>query len=122
MGFMTTTVDGGGVRTTTSGGPGGGSVQTNYVSINELPDYRPVFTQPGSVKADADDNLWIRTSAQRAGAVAAGAIYDVVDRKGEIIDRVQVPAGRTIVGFGKGRVVYMMARDDRGAWIERTKR
>jgi len=115
------TVDGGGSRTTTStSGPGGG-MQMNFVSINELPDYRPVFTQPGSVKADADDNIWIRTSAVRAGAVA-GAIYDVVDRKGALVDRVQVPAGRTIVGFGKGGVVYMMARDDKGAWVERTKR
>ena len=121
MNFSTTTVDGGGGRsTTTTSGPGGG-IQMNFVSINELPDYRPVFTQAGSVKADADDNIWIRTSATRAGAIA-GAIYDVVNRKGEIVDRVQVPAGRTIVGFGKGGVVYMMARDDKGAWIERTKR
>ena len=118
---FSTTVDGGGARSTTStSGPGGG-IQMNFVSINELPDYRPVFTQAGAVKADADDNVWIRTSATRAGAIG-GAIYDVVDRKGEIIDRIQVPAGRTIVGFGKGGVVYMMARDDRGAWIERTKR
>ncbi len=117
---FSTTVDGGGRTTTSSAGPGGG-IQMTFVSINELPDYRPVFTQTGAVKADADDNIWIRTSAQRAGAIA-GAIYDVVDRKGEIVDRVQVPAGRTIVGFGKGGVVYMMARDDKGAWIERTKR
>jgi hypothetical protein len=114
------TVDGGGMRTTTSSGPGLG-MQVSFVSINELPDYRPPFAAQGSVKADADDNLWIRMTAKRAGAIS-GAIYDVVNRKGEVIDRVQVPAGRTIVGFGKGGVVYMMARDDKSAWIERTKR
>jgi hypothetical protein len=35
---------------------------------------------------------------------------------------VQIPGGRTIVGFGKGGVVYMVARDKTGAWIERTHR
>jgi hypothetical protein len=119
MNFSTS--DGAGNRTTsTTSGPGGG-IQMSFVSINELPDYRPPFAQAGSVKADADDNIWIRTTAKRTGAIG-GAIYDVVNRKGEIVDRVQVPAGRTIVGFGKGGVVYMMARDDKGAWVERTKR
>ena len=65
--------------------------------------------------------MWIRTSATRAGAIA-GPIYDVVNRKGELVDRIQVPSGRTIVGFGKGGIVYMMARDDKAAWLERTKR
>ncbi|MDB4874882.1 MAG: hypothetical protein JWM41_1328 [Gemmatimonadetes bacterium] len=91
----------------------------SFISPSELPDYRPAFTL-GAAKADLDGNLWLRTTFTRAGAVAAGPIYDVIDSKGELVDRVQVPAGRTIVGFGKGGVVYMMARDDKGAWIERT--
>ncbi len=91
-----------------------------FVSPSELPDYRPPFTS-GAAKADLDGNLWIRTSATRPGSIA-GPIYDIVNRKGEVTDRVQVPAGRSIVGFGKGGVVYMTARDDKGAWIERTHR
>ena len=86
-----------------------------------MPDYRPAFTT-GAAKADADGNVWIRTSAVRTGSVGGGPIYDIVNRKGEVIDRVQVPAGRQIVGFGKGGVVYMQARDDKAAWIERTHR
>jgi hypothetical protein len=39
-----------------------------------------------------------------------------------LVDRVQIPSGRLIVGFGKGGVVYMMARDDKNAWLERTHR
>jgi hypothetical protein len=110
-------------------GGGGGARQSgaapamppmNFVNPSELPDYRPVITQ-GSAKADLDGNVWIRTSATRAGAVA-GPIYDVVNRKGELVDRIQIPSGRQIVGFGKGGVVYMVARDDKGAWIERTHR
>ena len=114
-----------------TGGDGGGARRAaegaaqsmpplNFVSASELPDYRPVITA-GSAKADVDGNLWIRTSATRAGAIA-GPIYDIVNRKGELVERVQVPSGRQIIGFGKGGIVYMMARDDKGAWIERTHR
>jgi hypothetical protein len=63
----------------------------------------------------------VRTSARRDGAIG-GPIYDVIDRTGMLIDRVQVPPGRQIVGFGKGGVVYMVARDTGGAWLERTHR
>ena len=118
MNFSTRTGDGaggGGIRTGEAGGP-----QMSFVSANELPDYRPVFAQ-GSSRGDADGNLWVRTSATRAGSVG-GPIYDVIGSKGELIDRVQIPSGRQIVGFGKGGVVYMMARDDSGAWLERTHR
>jgi hypothetical protein len=106
------------------GGAGAGQVAgppLAFVSINEMPDYRPAFNT-GAAKADGDGNLWIRTSAVRTGSVGGGPIYDVVNRKGEVIDRLQVPAGRQIVGFGKGGVVYMQARDDKAAWIERTHR
>jgi len=90
----------------------------NFVAPSELPDYRPAIFA-GSSRADLDGNLWIRTSATRKGAIS-GPIYDVVNRKGELVDRIQIPSGRTIVGFGKGGVVFMLARDDKGAWIERT--
>jgi hypothetical protein len=89
-----------------------------FVAPTELPDYRPAIFA-GSARADLDGNLWIRTSATRKGAVA-GPIYDVVNRKGDLVDRVQIPAGRQIIGFGRGGVVFMVARDDKGTWIERT--
>jgi hypothetical protein len=113
--------DGGGRGNTSFGGGPGGASPLQFVSPSELPDYRPAFMQ-NSLKADVDGNLWIRTTATRPGSVGGGPVYDVVDRKGEVVDRLQVPAGRTIVGFGKGGVVYMLARDDKGSWIERTKR
>ncbi len=90
-----------------------------WVSPAELPDYLPAFP-PDAARADADANVWVRTNATRAGS--AGAIYDVINRRGELIDRVQIPPGRQIVGFGKGGVVYMYAPDQGGGWIERSKR
>lgn len=114
--------DGGGgmaQRIMAGGAPGMANASLNFISPSELPDYRPAFSA-GAVKADADGNLWVRTSAVRAGA--AGPIYDVIDRRGELIDRIQLPAARQIVGFGKGGVVYMTARDASGSWLERTHR
>jgi hypothetical protein len=101
------------------GGGAAGFGNVSFVSPAELPDYRPAFSA-GAARGDADGNLWIRTTATRAGA--AGPIYDVVNRRGELIDRIQIPAGRQIVGFGKGGVVYMVARDPSGSWLERTHR
>jgi hypothetical protein len=108
--------EGGGVRT----GDAGGLPPVSFISPSELPDYRPAFGL-NAARADLDGNLWVRTSATRQGS-AAGPIYDVVGGKGELIDRVQIPAGRQIVGFGKGGVVYMVAVDGTGAWLERTHR
>jgi hypothetical protein len=122
--------------TTAGGGDGGGGLaqrimangmgagaaalgNVSFVAPADLPDYRPAFG-PGAARGDADDNLWIRTTATRPGA--AGSIYDIVNRRGELVDRVQLPPGRQIVGFGKGGVVYMLARDASGGWIERTHR
>ena len=110
--------DGGGLNTKMAGL--GGGMTPSFVSASELPDYRPAFAQ-GAARADDDGNLWIRTSATRTGGVA-GTIYDVVNSQGALVDRVQLPAGRSIAGFGKGGVVYMVARDKTGAWIERTHR
>jgi hypothetical protein len=44
-------------------------------------------------------------------------VYDIVNAKGELTDRVLLPAGRVIAGFGPG-VVYMGFRDGTGVRIE----
>jgi hypothetical protein len=112
---------GGGEGGATFGGASKNAPPTvKTVSPSALPDYWPPFGQ-GAAKADVDGHLWVRTSARRDGAIG-GPIYDVIDRTGMLIDRVQVPPGRQIVGFGKGGVVYMVARDTGGAWLERTHR
>lgn len=89
------------------GGPmmmGGRNMQ--FVSPEELPDYQPVFFA-GAVRADADGNIWIRTIPTKS--LPGGPVYDVVNGKGELVDRVQIPQDRMIVGFGNGGVVYLMA-------------
>jgi len=89
----------------------------SMVPPNELPDYAPPFTQ-GAARADMDGNVWIRTSF----AVNGGIVYDVVDGKGELVDRVSMPAGRVIAGFGPKGAVYMGVRDGTGVRLEQARR
>lgn len=90
-----------------------------FVPLSEIGDYYPPI-RSGAAKADADGNLWIlpTTSAQ---SKAGELVYDVVDNRGAIKERVRVPNGRSIAGFGKGGVVYLMFRDAANEWhLERT--
>ena len=88
--------------------------QVNLVSLSELPDYRPAIRQ-GAARSDADGNLWIRTSH----TVNGGTEYDVINNRGELKERVLVPPGRVIAGFGPGGVVYMGVLEGDVARLER---
>jgi len=85
---------------------------------DELPDYRPPFLA-GSSRADADGNIWIHTTPPKP--VPGGLIYDVVNSQGELFDRLQLPPGYTLVGFGKGKVVYLSMRDAKGIHLARVR-
>ncbi len=78
------------------------------VAPEELPNYRPPF-DVGSVRADADGNLWIQTNASKS--IPGGPVFDIINRQGELVDRIQIPAGYAIIGFGAGNVVYLTMRD-----------
>ena len=113
---------GGGAMTFGSGGPGGGQItpKIEFVPLKEIPDYYPAI-RSGAAKADMDGNLWIlpTTSAQ---AKAGELVYDVINNKGELFQRVRLPVGRSIAGFGHNGVVYLMYRNaDLGWSLERTK-
>jgi hypothetical protein len=70
----------------------------------DLPDYYPPV-RSGQVRADPEGNIWILPST--SSDAKGGLLYDVVNRSGEVFERVQLPKGRTLVGFGKHGVIYM---------------
>jgi hypothetical protein len=107
---------GGGGRAAVGGSPAD-RPPGEFPSPSELPDYRPPF-EINAARPDADGNLWIKTTHREP---SAGSVYDVVNRQGKVVDRVQLQPGRGIVGFGKGGIVYIAARDESGSWIEKTK-
>lgn len=90
------------------------------VPLAEIPDYVPPI-RPGAMKADPDGHLWILpyTSAQ---SLHGGLVYDIVNRAGELTERVELPAGRSIAGFGRGGNVYLLSGDrTSGFTIERAR-
>jgi hypothetical protein len=98
-----------------------GSIQRiEFVPLSEIPDYYPPIHQNASM-ADRDGNLWIlpTTSAQ---SQKGELVYDVVNPKKGLFERVRMPLGRSIAGFGKGGIVYLQSGDrTNGFYLERVK-
>jgi hypothetical protein len=99
----------------------GGSIQRmESVPLSEIPDYYPPI-HPRASMPDLDGNLWIlpTTSAQ---SQHGELVYDVVNVKKGLFERVRMPVGRSIAGFGKGGVVYLQSGDrTNGFYLERAK-
>ncbi|MEP6731176.1 MAG: hypothetical protein ABJE10_11085 [bacterium] len=87
------------------------------VAASDLPDYTPPFAR-GSILADEDGRIWVQTSAIYANVT--GVVYDVIDRQGRLIDRVEIPNRRLIVGFGQSGVVYL-ASEGTARQLEKTR-
>jgi hypothetical protein len=90
------------------------------VQMLDVPDYFPAYErQSNSMRADADTNIWIRPRPPRSQR--GGTVYDVVNRKGELVDKVELPQGRTLIGFGPGGIIYLLARDAGAVKIEQAR-
>jgi hypothetical protein len=103
------------------GGRGGrGGTFTEITPANEISDFYPPLRDDAAT-ADMDGNLWIlpTTSAQSKNGEL---VYDVVNPKKGLFERVRMPAGRSVLGFGKGGVVYLISGDRAtGFYVEKTK-
>jgi hypothetical protein len=88
----------------------------NMVPDSEFPTFWPPI-QPGSVLADLDAHIWVLpTTSLNAGN---GFTYDVINKEGKIFERVQLPKGRILAGFGPHDVIYMTRTDAKGTYLER---
>ncbi len=92
--------------------------EINVIAYTQLADFKPPFNQ-SAVRADLDGNLWIRINLPKN--VPGGPIYDVVNKEGQLIDRIQIPPTYTLVGFGRGKVVFVAMRDATGAHLARVR-
>ena len=90
--------------------------ESGVMPASDLPDYRPPFNA-GAVRADADGNVWIRPTPTKP--TPGGPVYDIVNKDGDLADRLQLPPGYNLVGFGRGRVVYLSMRDASGIHLAR---
>jgi hypothetical protein len=99
----------------------GPAVPVEYVPprLSDMFDFYPPIRQH-AVTSDLDGNIWIlpSTSAQSKNGEL---VYDVTNSKGEFW-RVRFPAGRSLAGFGKGGVIYLLAGDKvNGFYLEKTR-
>lgn len=95
------------------------AVTYDYAPLSEIADYYPPI-RVGATKTDEEGNLWLlpTTSAQsRNGEL----VYDVINAKGAPFYRVRMPLGRSIAGFGKNGVVYLIHRSGDEWSLERTR-
>jgi hypothetical protein len=60
------------------------------------PRFKPPF-DAGSARVAPDGRLWLR---RHRPASEARLLYDVFDRRGQRVDRVELPTGTRLVGFG----------------------
>jgi hypothetical protein len=86
-------------------GPNTVIMRWDVVPAKEFPDYYPPV-RDGAIRVDVEGNLWILPTTS-AGA-QGGLLYDIVNRKGEVFERVQLPADCAVGGFAPGRVVYLL--------------
>ena len=90
------------------------------VPLSEIPDYYPPIRQNSAI-ADLDGNLWILTTTT-AQSKHGELVYDVTNPKKGLFERVRMPVGRSIAGFGKGGVIYLQSGDRAGGfYLERVK-
>lgn len=81
--------------------------------------YAPM--RAGAALADLSNRLWLLPTLSEQSK-AGELLYDVVNTKGDLVERVRVPLGRYIVGFGRDGVVYMASGAlSSGFTIERSK-
>lgn len=84
-----------------------------YATFDQMPDYVPPI-RSGAANADRDGNLWIlpTTSARAQG----GLLYDVVNEKDGLRERVQLPTGCMLTGFGRKGVVFLACLSEK-QWV-----
>jgi hypothetical protein len=75
------------------------------VRTNEFAETHPYF-RPGGAWLTPEGELWVERSVPEGAAV----VLDGFDAHGRLVRRLTVPAGRRVVGMGRG-VIYVVARD-----------
>jgi hypothetical protein len=98
-------------------GRGGGRGGDPDVNDYDWPDVMPAFASNG-VRVTPEGDAWVR----RSTSAGDPPVYDVFGEDGQLKERVLLPRGREVVGFGLEHV-YAAQRDEFDLiWLERYKR
>jgi hypothetical protein len=82
---------------------GGDPSKTPKMEFEVLEPVSWAATKPpySGVSASPDGRLWVQTPLPHTDK---GSSYDVLDGSGALVARVRLPAGETVVGFGRGAI------------------
>jgi hypothetical protein len=89
------------------------------VPLSDIPDYYPPIRENSAIP-DLDGNLWILTTTT-AQSKHGELVYDVVNPKKGLFERVRIPDGRSVAGFGKGVIYLQSGNRTDGFYLERVK-
>ena len=85
-----------------------GTVMTTPEPVEpKWPKYLPPFPPRDAVHFASDGMLWV----QRTTPVDDSPTFDIIDRTGNVVEQLQLPQHRRLVGFGRG-TVYLVRIDD----------
>lgn len=79
-----------------------------FAPLGDMADYPTPFRR-GQVKADERGNVWVLPTVTSLST--GGLVYDVINQKAGLYERVRIPADYLIIGFGKGDEVYLAKND-----------
>ena len=93
--------------------------RVEIVPASELAAYDPPL-RTGAALPDLDGNVWILPKTSKESK-AGELVYDVVNARGTLFQRVRLPVGRSVAGFGHGGGVFLMHAES-GKWRLETAR
>ena len=91
-----------------------GPMKMPYSEPSEWPEYLPPYTS-GLPLFSSDGTLWIT----RAMAAGVAPTFDLINRKGELMERIVLPQRSKLVGFGNGTVYVVRLDDDDLQYLQR---
>lgn len=84
-----------------------------------VPDTVPAIV-PGRARGDRNDRIWVKEGPMYTGLPATNSIYDVIDKSGRIVDRIEFPHESFLAGFGPNGAVYFLRAKAGWVSLERT--
>jgi hypothetical protein len=102
-----------------SGASGSRTIDIPRPSAKDVnwPDVKPPFPA-NAARFDPDGALWV----ERHVPAGRPPRFDVFDQDGRVVRRIELPAERQLLGFGRGSVYLVYEDPDGLQWIERYRR
>jgi hypothetical protein len=73
----------------------------------------------GALRVDSQGRLWV--GLLPFPDLTGGDVYDVIDSHGVLIDRVKLPVGTFLLGFGTNDAVYLRLRNGNTVSVARAR-